>query len=371
MKTSIGGIVLIMVLSLLVAADTSTASQDLGSTLQTLAEKYHLPGVVGAIIHGDRLVALGGTGVRKVGAPERFLSTDQIHLGSDTKAMTAILIGQLIDEKRLGFDTTVRQVFPDLAAKMNPAMARVTVRDLLDHDAGFPHDLDWGALKATGLSLPAQRRRAVEQALSVPPATPIGSFSYSNVSFVVLGAIVEAKTGKSWEEVIQKRLFGPLHMDSAGFGPPGTLGKVDEPWGHVLKDGKVEPNQTDNAPVLGPAGTVHCSISDWSKFIAETLLASEGHSTLISAETFKEMTTPRANQTYAGGWMMTQRGWAGGLALTHAGSNTTWYCNVWIAPNKNFAVLIATNYGSDPVAKAMDEGVGELIKFNSQMSGGR
>ena len=91
----------------------------------------------------------------------------------------------------------------------------------------------------------------------------------------------------------------------------------------------------------------------------------------VSAATFKELIKPMPGQDYAAGWIVTERPWAGGRALTHAGSNTTWYCNVWIAPNKDFAVLIATNTGAKPVAEAADQGVGLLIKFNSQLDGAK
>jgi CubicO group peptidase (beta-lactamase class C family) len=347
-------------------ADTALAPRDLAPTLRPLAEKYNLPGVVGAILHGSQIVALGSSGVRKAGNPAPFLSTDLIHLGSDTKAMTAILIGRLIDRKRLTFDTTMSEIFPEFAADMNPAMAKVTVRNLLDHNAGFPHDLDWWALDRTRLGLPAQRRLAVKQALSVPPANPIGKYFYSNISFVLLGAIIEARTGLSWEEVIRRDIFQPLLMTSAGFGPPGTGGAMDQPWGHLLENGQLKPVQTDNAPVLGPAGTVHCSISDWSKFVAEILRACQGHPTLVSEGTFKMLTDPPPGQGYAGGWIIVRRPWAGGRALTHSGSNTTWYCTVWIAPNKDFAILIATNSGAKGVAEAVDKGVGLLIDFYSK-----
>jgi CubicO group peptidase (beta-lactamase class C family) len=137
---------------------------DLAPTLQALAEKFSLPGAVGAILHGDKIVALGSTGVRKVGNSIPFLVTDTIHLGSDTKAMTALLIGQLIDRKQLAFETTMAEIFPNLAPRMNPLMARNTVRNLLDQVAGFPHDLDsWWALDASGLSLGDQRHKAVER----------------------------------------------------------------------------------------------------------------------------------------------------------------------------------------------------------------
>ncbi len=368
-KQSLARIALMASLAFLLAADNPAAPSDLSPTLHALAEKYRLPGVVGAILHGDRIVALGSTGVRKVGDPAPFLPTDVIHLGSDTKAMTAILIGQLIDTKQLSFDSTMRELFPDLASKMNPEMAANTVRNLLDHDGGFPHDLDWDALTATRLPLPAQRRRGVEMALSVPPATPIGKYVYSNVGYLLLGAIIEAKTGQSWEDVMRKEIFGPLHMETAGFGAPGTGGKVDQPWGHILENGKLQAEQFDNEPVLGPAGTVHCSISDWAKFVAETMRGAQGHPMLISAETFKQLTAPMPKQNYAGGWLVTERPWAGGLALTHSGSNTRWYCTVWIAPKKDFAVLIATNYGGDSAGKAADDGIGKLIEFNSNLAG--
>ncbi len=67
-----------------------------------------------------------------------------MHLGSDTKAMTAVLIGELVEQKRLSWQTMLAEVYPKLATGMDPAMARVTVRELLDHTAGLPHDVTWG-----------------------------------------------------------------------------------------------------------------------------------------------------------------------------------------------------------------------------------
>jgi len=369
MKTLFRCAMLLAMISQTLQADATPPPRDLAPTLKPLAEKFNLPGVVGAIIHGDQIVALGSVGIRKVGDPAPFLSSDLIHLGSDTKALTAILIGQIIDRRQLTMDTTMRDIFPEFAASMNPEMAKVTVRDLLNHDAGFPHDLDWWALDRTHLSLPEQRKRAVKEALAAAPAQPIGKYFYSNVSFVLLGAIVEAKTGQSWEEVIRQKIFDPLQMSSAGFGPPSVDGSIDQPWGHVVNKGKLKPVQTDNAPVLGPAGRVHCSMSDWCKFVGAIIHAAQGHSKLISAATFEKLITPPPGQEYAGGWIVTKRPWAGGRALTHSGSNTTWFCTVWIAPNNDFAVLLATNTGAEAVGKAVDNGIGLLIGVNSQLAG--
>ncbi len=55
------------------------------------------------------------------------------------------------------------------------------------------------------------------------------------------------------------------------------------------------------------------------------------------------------------------RDWAGGAALNHAGSNTMNYANVWIAPNRDFAVLVCINQGGHAAAKASDEALTMLI----------
>jgi hypothetical protein len=62
------------------------------------------------------------------------------------------------------------------------------------------------------------------------------------------------------------------------------------------------------------------------------------------------------------GWIVGERDWAGGRVLTHAGSNTMWYAVVWIAPARDFAVLVAANRGFDAGAQACDEVASALIR---------
>ena len=172
--------------ALILAADDAAPPSDLRPLLKEVIDKKDVPGAAAAIVRGDRVVALGSAGVRKIGDAAEFQPSDCVHLGSDTKAMTALLIGQLIDRKQLSFDTPMSQAFPDLAEKMNAELAKVTVRDLLDHTAGLPANLLWGLFDATGAELTKQRRSAVEQALTKPPSSKIGEFSYSNTGYVIL-----------------------------------------------------------------------------------------------------------------------------------------------------------------------------------------
>ena len=166
---------------------------------------------------------------------------------------------------------------------------------------------------------------------------------------------------------MRRRLFGPLEMASAGFGSPGRPGTVEQPWGHHAAGGQVEPTQRDNAPAMGPAGTVHCSIPDWARFAALHLAAARGKPRLLKAATFRALHTPPAGADYAGGWIVCQRTWAGGRALTHSGSNTSWYATVWLAPAVNLAFLAATNQGDKVAEKATDEAIVALIRAQESL----
>jgi CubicO group peptidase (beta-lactamase class C family) len=119
--------------------------------------------------------------------------------------------------------------------------------------------------------------------------------------------------------------------------------------------------QLDNPAVLGPAGTVHWSLADWGRFVGLHLQGARGQGTLLKPETFRFLHSPPKDGDYTCGWGVVQRPWAGGRALTHAGSNTMWYAVVWIAPEKNFAILAVVNMGGDAAAKACDAAVSALI----------
>jgi CubicO group peptidase (beta-lactamase class C family) len=116
---------------------------------------------------------------------------------------------------------------------------------------------------------------------------------------VIVGAMLEKISGKSWEDLIIEKLFKSLHMDSAGFGAPGTIEKVDQPWGHTKNS---LPTQSDNPPAIAPAGAVHCSLDDLARY---TIFQMEGERKdgLLKAETVSKLHTPPEGENYACGWV--------------------------------------------------------------------
>jgi len=337
------------------------ADERVNQVLAPVRDEHHLPGLIGAILTGHKLAAIGGLGLRKIGSPEPIRVTDQVHLGSCTKAMTATMIGTLVEEGKLAWGSTIRDVFPEGTANVHPEFQGATLSQLLTHRAGLPHDAPWWRLP--GRTTTQKRRALLTTMLKSAPAKPPGStYAYSNVGYALAGLMAEQVTGESWEMLMRGRLFEPLGMASAGFGPPGRPGKVSQPWGHHLSGEEVEPTQQDNAPAMGPAGTVHCSVPDWAKFAALHLEGKQGNARLLKPSTIRALHTPPPGRSYAGGWIVLERSWAGGLALNHNGSNTAWYASIWLAPVLNFSILVATNQGGKPAETACDQAVTALIK---------
>jgi CubicO group peptidase (beta-lactamase class C family) len=351
-----------------VAPDASP--DDLGGVLDPIRAQQGLPGLVGAVFRGGDLVAIGVSGVRKWGDPTAATTGDEWHLGSDTKAMTATLIGIYVDRGKLHFEDTIATLFA--GETVDPGYANVTLLQLLQHRGGAPGDIPadiWSQMWADG-NAPTARITAVRSILSRPPAQPPGTFVYANAGYMIAGAALERVVGSTWEQIIQQDLFGPLGMQSCGFGAPGDATPVDEPWGHeVIPDGgppiPMSPADpaADNPPSLGPAGTVHCSLADWGRFFTVHLAGARGEPTsLLTPSTVMTLQTPPSGGDYACGWGVASRSWAGGTALTHSGSNTMWYATVWLAPAKNLAFAVATNRGDDVAANAVDSAFAPLIQ---------
>jgi len=150
----------------------------------------------------------------------------------------------------------------------------------------------------------------------------------------------------------------------------GTPDEIDQPWQHVLVGTSHTPiapgPQADNASVIGPAGTVHCSISDWAKFITAHLRGERGEPGILKPETFKRLHTPSFGGDYAFGWLVVDRPWAGGRALNHTGSNTQNFAVVWMAPAKDFAVLVMTNQAGGDTFSACDATAAALITHRAK-----
>jgi CubicO group peptidase (beta-lactamase class C family) len=251
-------------------------------------------------------------------------------------------------------------IFPDL--ELTGQTGEITLLELLTHRAGLPHDTDWGAISKTG-SLVEQRKAAVAKLATIKlMSIPGARYSYSNWGFVIAGSMAEQVTGKSYEELMQTLIFGPMQMKKAGFGAGGTPGKLDEPWSHG-PDGT--PRQYDNPLVLAPAGCMHCSLEDWGKFISDQLRGAEGKPALLKPESYTRLHSAPFGGTYAPGWTITKPSWGGGDVLGHSGSNGFNWAVVSMAPARDIAILTVCNSAAPDARAACNEVADQLLALSS------
>lgn len=350
-------------------ATTDTAVADTGAVealedmLEPIRAANKLPALAAAVFDSNGLLAIGAVGVRKSGDATAVTRADKWHLGSDTKAMTATLLALYVSDKKLRWEQTLAESFPSEA--LDAGYKAVTLEALLQHRGGAPASVPeaiWAEMWKSGDPM-KQRRAAVVSMLGQPPAQTPGTYVYSNAGYMMAGAALEESTKQSWEGTIRARLFDALGMKTCGFGTAPTLGTVDQPWGHSPPSKPVPPGPSgDNPPSLGPAGTVHCDLMDWGKFLVLHLRGARKVSTsLLDVASFTHMHTPPTGGDYAHGWIVGTRPWASGMVLMHSGSNTTFLVTTWIAPNKDRVFVAATNLGGDAAAKAIDATFGPMI----------
>jgi CubicO group peptidase (beta-lactamase class C family) len=339
--------------------------EDLSPRLREVRERFDVPALAAALVRGDRVTALGCDGVRRRGSPERVTPADRFHLGSCTKAMTAALVARFVEEGRLRW---AQEVVPSLpfVEDAHAGWKGATLERLLWHRAGVPSDLSkdglWARLWRREGSEVEQRRTLAKGVLGKAPARAPGSaYEYANAGYALAGAMLEEATGRPWEDLLRERVFVPLGIETGGFGAPGTPDAVDAPRGHRADGTPVEPGPgADNPPAIGPGGTAHMTVEDWARFVAEFVVRPGKGRLGLSAKTVERLTTPPDGADYAMGWVVARRPW-GGRVLTHAGSNTMWFCVAWVAPEKGFAVLVACNQGGPAAERACDAAASLLV----------
>jgi CubicO group peptidase (beta-lactamase class C family) len=346
---------------------STNAMVDLSPLLGSHLERTKFPALAAAVVHGTNVLAAAAVGLRKAGEAIPVTLHDRFHIGSCTKSMTALLAVLLEKDGKIQLTNTIGEVLKDW--KIPKETAALTLVDLLQNRSGIgnePDDKLWRRAFFNPSGSPReQRRRFLVEILQAPlSAAPGSKFIYSNLGYAVAGAMLETAVDGTWEELMQKKIFDSLKLLSAGFGPPGLNGGLDQPWGHNWKDGVVEPAiPSDNPAAIAPAGAVHLGILDCARYAAFHLAVAQGKVGSLKAYRHTLYSAPK-DSTYAFGWNTVAREWAGGKALTHAGSNTMFYTVIWIAPEKDFACVVATNIGDreDHVAAQCDILVAELIE---------
>jgi CubicO group peptidase (beta-lactamase class C family) len=190
---------------------------------------HRLPGAVVMVGHGGNVVFHQAYGWRKLDgepgldgspAPAEPMTEDTIFdMASLTKSLaTATAVMQLYEQGKVAFDDPVQKHLPDFNTGNDPQRAQVTVRMLLTHTSGEAGEVDlrdpWGLAGA-------DKAEGIHRALTTPLRSGPGeAFRYSDINFILLGALIEKVTGEPEDVYVQRNVFAPLGMEDTRYLPP-------------------------------------------------------------------------------------------------------------------------------------------------------
>jgi CubicO group peptidase (beta-lactamase class C family) len=250
------------------------------------------PGLAAMVRRNGRTVYAKGFGVRDLRRNVKIDAQTNFRLASFTKQFTAMAVMLLVHDKKLRYDQTLTEVFPDF-----PAYGKnITIRNLLNHTGGLPdyEDLMDAAEKAKGSAIwTPEHQIQDDEVLSLLEKASGGKFlpgsrwSYSNSGYVVLGLIVAKVSGQPYGDFLRERIFTPLHMDHTIVYLKGKNEVTNRAYGHSKEgDTLKETDQSPTSATLGDGG-IYSNLEDLAKWDD----ALRNH-TLLSAAEFAPAITP-------------------------------------------------------------------------------
>lgn len=226
---------------------------------------WNAPGIAVGIVVKDKLVFVKGYGYRDYQKKLPFTPNTLFPIASNSKLFTATAVGLAVDEGKLAWDTPVKRLVPQVQFYNDELNNTVTLRDMLSHRTGITrHDLIWYKSSFT-------RAELFDRLKYLEPAQPLRTtFLYNNLMYAGSGHVLQLATGKTWEQIVRERFFGPLRMSSSMFDIDEMLRTPDHVEPVTEKRDSQElvpiPLYKEQAGV-GPAGSIVTSVTELSHWL--------------------------------------------------------------------------------------------------------
>ena len=335
--------------------------------VEAVMKASEVPGAAIAIVENGKVTLARGYGVRKLGAPETVGADTLFQIGSTTKAVTATALALLVEEGKIRWDDRVIDHLPGFRMYDPWVTREITVRDLLVHRSGLGRGQgDLMFVPSTEIS----RADLVRRIQFLKPATSFRSgFAYDNVLYAVAGQLIEAVSGKTWEDFVEERIFQPVGMKSSVTNDVDRLSAPDRafPHGRAGELRGIGPQQLfDEKKValganVGPAGAIAAGANDLARWLAVQLASGQlpgSEQRLFSAESAQAMWQPVVPvpvtpfppaladavpqfRGYALGWMV--QDYRGHKVIQHGGGTLGFRAVVVLIPEKNTGFAIVNN----------------------------
>ncbi len=327
---------------------------ELDSYYEKACTDWGIPGFSVAIVKDGKIIFSKGYGTREEGMDERPDGNTMYAIASNTKAFTATMLGQLVDEGKCKWDDKVQQYLPWFQVYDPYISSHVTIHDLLSHRVGlgtFSGDIIWykSNLKAEDI---------IKKSCNLPPAFNFrAGYGYSNIMFITAGKVIEAITGKTWYENARERILDPLEMKRTTIFPQELKNFDNVAVPHAFSDGKNIPIPFTDWSEIAAMGGIIASVNDIAHWMITNMDQGMWNGQkVISTTTLNTLWTPHNHHSvnhfsrneagtvfngYGLGWGL--RDYHGRLFVGHTGGYDGMISAVSMLPDEKLGVVVLTN----------------------------
>lgn len=313
-----------------------------------------IPGIALAIVQLGSTPHLRGFG--EDGRGKAISPDTPFPIGSLTKSFTALLVRQAIDAGQLDADAPVQRVLPWFRVADADASARITLRHLLNQTSGFSRDDGIAPLLQGNTASIDELARGLG---AVSLNRPVGErFEYSNLNFVLLGAVLQTVTGRSWQELVQDQVLHPLQMDHAhtdhAAARQAGMTALHRTW-----FGLPVAQHVTVPPGFAPTGSLVASAGDMARYLQMLLAGGVGPAgRVVSADGVAQMLSPASPPgrsqllsadfqfRYGEGWFVGPFG-AAKDARWHLGNLASFAAWMVLLPDTQQAVVVLINTNTE------------------------
>ncbi|NJK48715.1 beta-lactamase family protein [Candidatus Gracilibacteria bacterium] len=334
-------------------------TQQLQSILARNVRESGTPGATVSIITPEGTWT-GASGFSNLAEGIPMQPDDQFNIASVTKTFTAATVLKLVDEGRLSLEDNISQWLSPEVIGYIPDGDKMTIRQLLNHTSGIRNYTDGTAFQCDPADLANcdyLREWQSEELIALidgkPPGAPLGTFSYSNTNYVLLGEIAEAATQSTYAEVLHSRLLAPLGLDDTFYPPQEMVPSGFVPGYFDLNgDGDLDDPLEDrfgSVKLLTTSGGLVSNAEDVSTFI-DALFTGK----VLKPKTLEEMlnfvnvggfSDPLGRVGYGLGVWKAQTSF--GTAWVHDGANPGYESQYVYFPDLNITATVLTNERRD------------------------
>jgi len=335
-----------------VSRDAPAIAREFDRWLDGIEASNDVSGLAAAIVKDDKVVLERGVGFADAATHERVGANTVFRLASLSKAFAAAMSGLLVERGQLQWDTRVADMLPAFTLNDVAGAQKLTVRDILSHRVGLPHNTYDNLLEQD-----EPYELLVDRLKDVPLACPVGDcYGYQNIAFSLIGDVTYAATGDFYYHQVEKRIFHPLGMDTATYGRDALEGSKS--WArphHRTGSGWVPFVPKESYYHVPPAAGVNASIHDMEQWLIAQMggrpnvlspeLLTVLHTPLVETEREKRASPWRRGRLldaqYALGWRIYD--YAGTTLVFHAGAVQGYRAIIAFLPKYRFGAVMLWN----------------------------